>query len=124
MRKRDARFALGMLVAAALAAACSAALDHPTPQDAQWAAREWPGTTVEDLAQGRALYVDKCSGCHNLHLPAEYPPEEWKSYVAYMVAEAKITPEEEAAIARFLAAASARSRGMEPSAGSAPAGSR
>jgi mono/diheme cytochrome c family protein len=79
---------------------------------------------VEDLAQGRALYVEKCSGCHNLHLPAEYSPEEWKSYVAYMVAEAKITPAEQAAIARFLAASSARSRGLDASAGASTEGGR
>jgi len=121
---RRARFVLGLATAGALAAACSAALDHPTAEDAEWAAREWPGTTVEDLAQGRALYVDKCSGCHNLHLPAEYSPEEWKSYVAYMVAEAKITPEEQAAIARYLAASSARGRGLEASSKAAPAGNR
>lgn len=123
-RTRRVRWALGLATAVALAAACSAALDHPTTQDAEWAQSNWPGTTVQDLAHGRALYVDKCSGCHNLHLPSEYAPEEWKSYVAYMVAEAKITPEEQRAIARFLAAASARSRGLETSAGSAQAGGR
>jgi len=117
MRKGNARFALGILVATALAAACSAALDHPTPQDAQWASNQWPGTTVEDLAHGRALYVDRCSGCHNLHLPAEHSPEEWKGYVAYMVADAKLSAEEQAQIVRYLAAASARSRGLETSAG-------
>ena len=115
---RRVRLAIGFATAVALAAACSAALDHPTPQDAEWAQREWPGTTVEDLAHGRALYVDKCSSCHNLHLPSEYSPEEWKGYVAYMVTEAKITREEERAIARYLAAASARSRGNETNAGS------
>jgi cytochrome c5 len=121
---RWARFALGLATAVALAAACSAALDHPTPQDAEWAQREWPGTTVQDLARGRALYVDKCSGCHNLHLPAEHTPDEWKSYVAYMVAEAKITPQEQASIARFLASASARSRGLEASSGSSQTNGR
>jgi hypothetical protein len=122
MRKRDTRFALGMLVAAALAAACSAALDHPTPQDAQWASHEWPGTTLEDLAHGRALYVDKCSGCHNLHLPAEHTPDEWKGYVAYMTADAKITAGEASAIARYLAAASSRSRGLAASSSTPQAG--
>jgi len=116
---RRVRLALGFATAVALAAACSAALDHPTPQDAEWAQRDWPGTTVKDLAQGRALYVDKCSSCHNLHLPSEYSPEEWKGYVAYMVTEAKLTPEEHETIARYLAAASARSRGLEASGGSA-----
>jgi len=121
---RRVRLALGLATAVALAAACSAALDHPTAQDAEWASREWPGTTVQDLAHGRALYVDKCSGCHNLHLPAEHTPEEWKGYVAYMTADAKITPEEQRAIARYLAAASARSRGLETGAGSVQTGSR
>jgi hypothetical protein len=118
------RLALGFATAVALAAACSAALDHPTAQDAEWAQSDWPGTTVQDLAQGRALYVDKCSSCHNLHLPSEYAPEEWKGYVAYMVTEAKLTPEEQTAIARYLAAASARSRGLEASSASAPASGR
>lgn len=121
---RRARFVLAIATAVALAAACSAALDHPTPQDAEWAQSEWPGTTVEKLAQGRALYVDKCSGCHNLHLPAEHTPEEWKGYVAYMTAEAKITSEEASTIARYLAAASARARGMQTSQGGSTAGDR
>jgi len=79
-------------------------------------AREQLARTLEErLAAGRALYVDKCSGCHNLHLPAEYTPEEWKGYVAYMTAEAKITPQEAQAISHYLAATSARNRGMASS---------
>lgn len=115
-RRRYTAAVLAIATAIAVVLACSAALDHPTPQDAEWAQRDWPGTTVKDLAQGRALYVDKCSSCHNLHLPSEYSPEEWKGYVAYMVTEAKLTPEEQRAIARYLAAASARSRGDETNA--------
>jgi hypothetical protein len=111
--KRNGYSRAGLVIATAIAVvlACSAALDHPTAEDAEWASREWPGTTVQDLAHGRALYVDKCSGCHNLHLPAEHTPEEWKGYVAYMTADAKITPQEAQAISRYLAAASARDRG-------------
>ncbi len=123
-RSRYSSAALAIATAIAVVLACSAALDHPTPQDAEWAQREWPGTTVQDLARGRALYVDKCSSCHNLHLPSEYAPEEWEGYVAYMVTEAKITPAEQAAIARYLAAASARSRGVEAPATSSSGGSR
>jgi len=119
MRMRPTRFVLGATAVIALVVACSAALDHPTTRDAEWASREWPGTTVGDLAHGRALYVDKCSSCHNLHLPSEYSPDEWKGYVAYMVAEAKLTPEQQTSIARYLAAASARSRGEGSSPGAA-----
>ncbi|HKW14377.1 MAG TPA: cytochrome c [Candidatus Krumholzibacteria bacterium] len=112
-RRRYSTAVLALAAAVAAVLACSAALDHPTPQDAEWAQREWPGTTVAQLAEGRALYVDKCSGCHNLHIPAEHSPEEWKGYVAYMTADAKITSEQAGSIARYLAAASARARGMQ-----------
>jgi hypothetical protein len=121
MRNRYSAAGLVFATAIAVVLACSAALDHPTPQDAEWAQREWPGTTLEELAQGRALYVDKCSGCHNLHVPAEHTPEEWKGYVAYMTADAKITPEEAKEIARYLAAVSARDRG---GAGASASGAR
>ena len=120
-RARRVRLALG-LTAAALAAACSAALDHPTEQDAEWASTRWPATSLADLDRGRALYVDRCAGCHNLHLPVEHSPQEWESYVAYMVANAKLTPEEQTAIARYLCAASARARGMELSHGASRPG--
>jgi mono/diheme cytochrome c family protein len=98
--------------AAAIIAACSAALDHPTQQDVEWASTRWPETTLQDLALGRALYVQKCAGCHNLPLPAAYSPDEWEGYVAYMTADAKLTHDEQIAITRFLIAASARARGV------------
>lgn len=105
--------ALGCVVALG----CAAALDQPTAQDAAWASRRWDPTTLEDLRKGRATYVAKCAGCHNLHLPEQYPPDEWEGYVAYMVAEAKITPAEQDLITRFLASASARARGVDISSG-------
>jgi mono/diheme cytochrome c family protein len=99
------------------AAGCAAALDQPTSQDAEWASRRWGQTSVADLQQGRAIYVDKCAGCHNLHVPAQYKPEEWEGYVAYMTADAKLTPDEKTLITRFLVSASARARGWESSGG-------
>jgi mono/diheme cytochrome c family protein len=123
-RRRYSTAVLAIAAAIAAVLACSAALDHPTPQDAEWAQRQWPGTTVEELAQGRALYVDKCSGCHNLDLPAEHSPEAWEGYVAYMTADAKITSVQASTIARYLAAASARARGMQTTEGGATGGDR
>jgi hypothetical protein len=103
-----------MLVLGCLAAAgCTAALDQPNLQDSQWASRRWGTTPLEDLRKGRAAYVEKCAGCHNLHLPEQYAPEEWEGYVAYMTADAKLTPDEQVLITRFLASASARARGLD-----------
>jgi hypothetical protein len=108
------RLFITLALAAAFTLGCAAALDHPTAQDAEWASSRWPQTSLADLKHGRALYVDKCAGCHNLHLPEEYAPEEWEGYVAYMVADAKLTKDEQVAIVRFLTTASARVRGIEP----------
>ncbi|MFI5170802.1 MAG: hypothetical protein ACHQFW_00340 [Chitinophagales bacterium] len=33
--------------------------------------------TVEDLRQGRTLYVNACAGCHYLHYPDEFTIAEW-----------------------------------------------
>ncbi len=111
---------ISLALAAAFALGCAAALDHPTEQDAEWASNRWPQTTLADLRHGRALYVDKCAGCHNLHRAEEYAPEEWQGYVAYMAADAKLTTDEQVAIVRFLTAASARARGVEPAKPSTP----
>jgi hypothetical protein len=101
---------LVLALTSAAVLSCSAALDHPTEPDVEWASARWPQTTLKDLQHGRALYVERCAGCHNLPLPERYSPAEWEGYVAYMVVEAKLTPGEQEAITRFLASASARRR--------------
>ena len=112
------RIRIGVLLLAWVAAiGCAATLGHPTAQDAEWASRRWRTTTLEDLQKGRAVYVQKCAGCHNLHTPEQYSPTEWEGYVAYMAEDAKLTAEEQVLITRFLVAASARTRGVEIPAG-------
>jgi mono/diheme cytochrome c family protein len=67
-------------------------------------APRWPGTTVEDLARGRTLYVRRCSGCHNLVLPQAFPPEKWPKLVDEMAARARLRPAERDDVVRFLVA--------------------
>lgn len=54
------------------------------------------------LLQGRKLYVNYCSSCHNLHLPKEYNAEQWKKNVDEMQEKAKITDKEKQLILQFL----------------------
>ena len=74
----------GGLGALALLAACSTGLPHPTASDASRAAARWPGASVEDLSQGRELYVRSCAGCHALKSPTEVPPGQWAHEVQDM----------------------------------------
>jgi mono/diheme cytochrome c family protein len=95
-----------VLLAAALAAACAAALRHSTPADVTLVSPKWPGTTIEDLERGRRLYVRRCSGCHTLILPSAHAPDDWPVLVDAMAAKARLKAAEREDIVRFLTAVS------------------
>ncbi len=101
-----ARGVLPLLVTLPLAAAaaCTSALPHATPGDLRWARQRWPGTGEQDLSAGRALYVETCSGCHNLHLPTDLPQGRWQHTVRLMQTEhgVRITPGNEQLIVKYL----------------------
>ena len=62
------------------------------------------------LTQGRALYVNRCAGCHQLPLPSARGPSEWPAVVDKMAPDAQLSDADKSLIARYLVAASARSR--------------
>ena len=70
--------------------------------DAARAAAAWPGTTVASLEEDRARYVAKCSSCHALRRPGRYSVERWTRYLDKMGDRAKLTPEDHAAILRYV----------------------
>ena len=59
-------------------------------------------STLQELKLGRKLYIMKCSGCHNLHLPEEYNSMEWVDNLDGMQNKAKITSEEKNLILKYL----------------------
>ena len=118
-------FRLVLTFSLVFAAACGAALVHPGPADAELAATRWPGTTVPALEQARDLYVSRCSRCHALKVPEQYPAARWPDLIGRMEHKAKLTPEETAEITRFLVTTSARVRNEPlPDGGVAGAGTR
>ena len=52
------------------------------------------GANLEELKEGRSLYVDHCGSCHRLHLPTEYSVESWKTKLIEMQKKAKISDRE------------------------------
>ena len=88
-------------------AGCASALPRPTESDLRWARVRWPEVTLDDLQHGRAIYVNKCAGCHNLHRPDDFEPERWTVVLAKMGKEAKLNPQEQRSVARYLSTASA-----------------
>jgi len=90
---------------ALLLSAC-AALPQPTAADVERAQKTVPGVTLDDLSRDRKTYVKICSGCHALHVPAEFPSQRWPSLVQEMVTvqKVKLTTEQRQQIEEFLTA--------------------
>ena len=60
------------------------------------------------LYRGAQLFNQRCSGCHNLHLPEEKAPAEWPKTVAEMERDAHVTPQERPLIEAYLVTMSSR----------------
>lgn len=105
MRVRPVSRALPLLLALG---GCASAIRLPVETDLAFAP---PGTTLDDLTEGRALYVQTCSGCHHLHLPRERAPDAWDDVVDEMSRELD-TPEADLELIRaYLRSRSAAERG-------------
>lgn len=92
---------------AGLAACGSAPLPQPTAADASRGSAHFPGLTLNELHQGRSLYLSRCGGCHALKRPVELPAEQWQVEVDEMRAKngVKLTDDEAQAIVRYLSVA-------------------
>jgi hypothetical protein len=93
------------LVALALSA-CGTVVPRPTDDDGAWAARQWDGSSVATLSEGRDLYVAKCGGCHSLYAPTAVSASRWPATVDDMVENAGIRPNERDLIVHYLLTAS------------------
>lgn len=76
-----------------------------TENDVRQAEVRWPTVTLSTLQSGRQKYIDRCGGCHSLHLPSEFTEVQWRKAVEDMRERARVSPEEEDLILLYLAVA-------------------
>jgi hypothetical protein len=55
-----------------------------------------------EIASARKLYVAKCAKCHKFHNPAKYTDEEWRTWMRKMSRKAKLKPEQDELLSRYL----------------------
>lgn len=48
--------------------------------------------TLEELQQGRILYIDNCAACHGLYSPDNYTYTQWESILASMAPRTSMSP--------------------------------
>lgn len=117
--------AIATLAAAGILAGCAGAGAYPAPtaQHLQYAERGGYPATLPSLKNGRRLYVNRCSGCHDLYAPAKYPPGDWPRIMLDMQENAELNEVQLVDITRYLVAVSlaARDVSASPPAGT-PAG--
>lgn len=65
---------------------------------------EKAGTSLDTLMAGRNLYIDRCSGCHNLYLPGRFTATKWQKNVNEMQKKAKINDDQKTVILKYLTA--------------------
>jgi mono/diheme cytochrome c family protein len=85
-----------LLFAVGLVAACGSALYIPSETEVTSKAN------LEELNEGRAIYINKCGGCHTLVLPEKYSSKDWNTWVDKMEVKAKITSSEKEKILKYV----------------------
>ncbi len=104
-------FACGSAALVLMLAACAGKLPPPaTPADVQWAQSQWPTATAADLEAGRQVLLTKCDGCHRPHLPEEFAPSAWPTYLTEMAPRAKLTAQDRAVLEQYVITLSNRGK--------------
>ena len=103
-------FRLLSLTTLFLVNSCASMLLQPSQEDAVWAQQQFDDISLQDLHNGRSLYVKSCAGCHHLHAPHEFSAEAWPEIILRMASDEDVNiPEhEQKLIAAYLAAISHR----------------
>ena len=53
-------------------------------------------------AAGQKIYVAKCAKCHKFYDPAKYSEADWQMWMTKMSKKAKLKPEQEAEVSRYI----------------------
>ena len=66
------------------------------------AAAQSAGFSIKDARDARKLYSTKCMRCHKSYEPADYPAPQWDSWMTRMRRKARLTPEQDRLLSRYL----------------------
>jgi mono/diheme cytochrome c family protein len=58
--------------------------------------------TLEELQQGRVLYIENCNSCHGLYNPDSNSPSQWRSILSNMAPKAGLSSSETQLVTKYL----------------------
>ncbi len=68
----------------------------PTSSDAT------ANATLQELEQGRALYIDNCGACHSLFSPDAYTPVQWTGIMNSMAPKTTMSAAEISLVTKYV----------------------
>jgi hypothetical protein len=61
-----------------------------------------PNATLQELQQGRTLYINNCNSCHGLYSPDDHSPSQWRSIVSTMATQTNLSASEIQLVNKYL----------------------
>jgi mono/diheme cytochrome c family protein len=58
--------------------------------------------TLQDLQQGRTLFINNCNACHSLYSPDDYTPTQWKSIINTMGTRTSLSASEISLVTKYV----------------------
>jgi mono/diheme cytochrome c family protein len=58
--------------------------------------------TLEELQQGRTLYINHCGACHNLYSPDDYSVSGWKSVMSNMAPKTSMNASQVTLVTKYV----------------------
>lgn len=58
--------------------------------------------TLEQLQQGRALYIENCNSCHGLYNPDSNSPSQWRSILSSMAPRTGMSSSDVQLVTKYL----------------------
>lgn len=97
---QHATFLIVPFVITLILTGCVSSLPTPRKEDLKQDLFDTVG--LNELFDGRTLYITKCSGCHSLYLPTQYSSSSWDTILTVMNPKAKVTNDEALRIRMYL----------------------
>ena len=58
--------------------------------------------TLQELQQGRVLYIDNCAQCHGLYSPDDYGASQWPGILSNMASKTGLSSSEVTLVKKYL----------------------
>ena len=58
--------------------------------------------TLQELQQGRALYVDNCGRCHGYYNPDNFSPSQWSTILSMMAPRAGLNASQVSLVTKYV----------------------